>query len=83
MNTPRTDANESLTCKEGDPCIAPDFARQLETELIAMTALADRLAVAIRERDDWAQTMTPAEVETEKELAEALTAYDNSKKIIS
>ena len=30
--TPRTDANESITCKEGDPCIAPDFARQLETE---------------------------------------------------
>ena len=31
--TPRTDANESITCKEGDPCIAPDFARQLEREL--------------------------------------------------
>jgi len=30
--TPRTDANESITCKEGDPCIAPDFARQLERE---------------------------------------------------
>ena len=33
--TPRTDANESITCKEGDLCIAPDFARQLETELTA------------------------------------------------
>lgn len=31
--TPRTDANESITCKEGDPCIAPDFARQLERDI--------------------------------------------------
>lgn len=71
MKTPRTDANESLTCKEGDPCISPDFARQLETELIAMTALADRLAVI-------ADNMTfvayqPAEVR------EALAAYENQK----
>ena len=48
MKTPRTDANESLTCKEGDPCIAPGFARQLETELAAMTDLADRLAEALK-----------------------------------
>ena len=40
--TPRTDANESITCKEGDPCIAPDFARQLETELaVTRKFLAD------------------------------------------
>ena len=32
-DTPRTDANESITCKEGDLCIAPDFARKLEREL--------------------------------------------------
>lgn len=31
-DTPRTDANESITTKEGCPCIAPDFARQLERE---------------------------------------------------
>lgn len=31
--TPRTNANESITCKEGDPCIAPDFARQLERDI--------------------------------------------------
>lgn len=37
-DTPRTDANESVTCKEGDPCIAPDFARQLERELNAAKA---------------------------------------------
>jgi len=41
--TPRTDANESMTCKEGDLCIAPDFARQLEREL----------AEANKERDQW------------------------------
>lgn len=40
--TPRTDANESITCKEGDPCIAPDFARQLERELaVTRKFLAD------------------------------------------
>jgi len=33
--TPRTDANESITCKDGDLCIAPDFARKLERELNA------------------------------------------------
>lgn len=38
--TPRTDANESITCKEGDPCIAPDFARQLEHDI---TELNERL----------------------------------------
>jgi len=38
--TPRTDANESITCKEGDLCIAPDFARQLEREI---TELNERL----------------------------------------
>lgn len=32
-DTPRTDANESVTCKGGDPCIAPDFARQLERDI--------------------------------------------------
>lgn len=38
-DTPRTDANESITCKEGDLCIAPDFARQLERELNAAKGL--------------------------------------------
>ena len=50
--TPRTDANESITCKEGDPCIAPDFARQLEREnaeladIGAMTQEQKRVAIA-------------------------------------
>jgi len=40
--TPRCDANESITCKSGDPCIAPGFARQLERELtIAKQALEE------------------------------------------
>lgn len=43
--TPRTDANESLTCKEGSLCIAPDFARTLEREL----AEKDAQIVALRE----------------------------------
>jgi hypothetical protein len=67
MKTPRTDANEILTCKEGDPCIAPGFARQLETELAAMTDLADRLAEAI--------SQSPYD----EPLAEALAAYENHK----
>jgi hypothetical protein len=41
--TPRTDANESITCKEGDPCIAPDFARQLERDISELSfRLIDR-----------------------------------------
>jgi len=32
-DTPRTDANVSITTKEGCETIAPDFARQLEREL--------------------------------------------------
>lgn len=41
--TPRTDANESVTCKEGDPCIAPDFARQLERDIAELNErLIDR-----------------------------------------
>jgi hypothetical protein len=41
--TPQTDANESITCKEGDPCIAPDFARQLERERDEARELAREL----------------------------------------
>ena len=42
-DTPRTDANESITCKEGDPCIAPDFARQLERDISELSfRLIDR-----------------------------------------
>ena len=41
--TPETDANESITCKEGDPCIAPDFARQLERERDEARELAREL----------------------------------------
>ena len=41
--TPRTDANESITGKEGDPCIAPDFARQLERDISELSfRLIDR-----------------------------------------
>jgi hypothetical protein len=41
--TPRTDANESITCKEGDLCIAPGFARQLERDIAELNGrLIDR-----------------------------------------
>ena len=67
--TPRTDANESITCKEGDPCIAPDFARQLERENFKLRAILAAIAdadskkwgVTFAEFDDqfrpWAQNI--------------------------
>jgi hypothetical protein len=45
-----------------------DFARQLETELQAMTALADKMAEAI------------LQAPYDEPLAEALAAYENHKK---
>jgi len=84
VNTPRTDANESITCKEGDPCVAPDFARQLETELIAMTALADRLASGL---DDLTVVIGLVPIKGNREAlrtafdraCQALAAYENHK----
>lgn len=83
MVTPRTDAEEDkhgngnamhAHCHDSSHLSGDfaDFARQLETELAAMTALADRLAVI-------ADNMTfvayqPAVVR------EALAAYENHKK---
>ena len=51
MKTPRTDAERRALKKAKsypvDP-VSADFARQLETELAAMTAMADRLAEALQ-----------------------------------
>lgn len=50
MSTPRTDRNERIVLGGvgGDwKVVTSDFARQLENELIAATALADRLAEAL------------------------------------
>ena len=51
MNTPRTDAAilaDLYPILRGE-IVTADFARQLETELAAMTALADQMAEALRE----------------------------------
>lgn len=87
MKTPRTDANESLTCKEGDPCIAPGFARQLETELAAMTTLAERLAevIATCSVKGWFKAGDSDEVVvilSADKIRKALAAYENHKKQI-
>lgn len=44
MNTPRTDEAQYGTGR-----VSVDFARQLETELAIMTALADKLAETLSE----------------------------------
>lgn len=69
MKTPRTDAATKTTdWFTGEPVVVARFARQLETELAAMTALAEMLAEAI--------SQSPYD----EPLAEALAAYENHKK---
>lgn len=55
MKTPRTEAERRALKKAKsyppDP-VSAEFARQLETELSAMTALADRLAEALEASDE-------------------------------
>jgi hypothetical protein len=67
--TPRTDANESITCKEGDPCIAPDFARQLERELNAAKAKSEvcQCPLAIRLVGDGCERCNPEKAQEIKE----------------
>lgn len=50
MNTPRTDAaiNTGIYSTFEWEVVSANFARQLETELAAITALADRLAEALK-----------------------------------
>ena len=71
MNTPRTDSERRALKKAKsypvDP-VSAEFARELESELIAMSDLADRLAEAI------------CQAPYDELLAEALAAYDNHKK---
>lgn len=79
MKTPRTDAKIKTTdYLTGDPVVAADFARQLERELIAMTALADRLAEAL----DFTINGNTAKDQTPfiNASREALAAYENHKK---
>ena len=77
MKTPRTDAERRALKKAKsypvDP-VSADFARQLETELVTMTALADRLAKALSEAASYPVTGNWYS------LAEkALAAYENHK----
>ncbi len=55
MKTPRTDAERRRLKKTKsyppDP-VSAEFARKLETELAAMTALADRMAEALEASDE-------------------------------
>lgn len=73
MSTPRTDRNERIVLGGvgGDwKVVTSDFARQLENELIAVTALADRLAEALGD----------LATELRGTAKEALADYENHKK---
>ena len=79
MKTPRTDRNERIVLGGvgGDwKVVTSDFARQLETELIAMTALADRLAEAMKNSCNF-----PGCKNWHPESDNALAAYENHKKL--
>ena len=69
MKTPRTDEAQFGTGR-----VSVSFARQLETELATMTALADRLAESL-ERQLGFPNCSRAKVLSN----EALTAYENHK----
>lgn len=78
MKTPRTDAERRALKKAKsypvDP-VSSEFARKLEIELSAMTALADRLAEALSEAATYPVTGNWYS------LAErAIAAYENHKK---
>lgn len=85
MNTLRTDAAEILYsdcthahCQDESHLSGDfaDFARQLETELSAMTALADRMAEALREsRNTHLDTIERCPTI----VREAITAYETHK----
>ena len=67
MNTPRTDAAKFRIGDSDHFAVHVTHSEQLETELAAMTALADRLAEAI--------SHSPYD----EPLAEALDDYENHK----
>ena len=79
MNTPRTDAFEDSYWLNKTSHVDDVFAysRQLETELAAMTALADQMAEALRESRN-AHLDTIERCPTV--VREALAAYENHKK---
>lgn len=84
-NTPRTDAATKTTgWFTGEPVVVADFARQLETELQTMTALAERLAevIATCSVKDWFKARDSDEVVvtlSADKIRKALAAYENHK----
>jgi hypothetical protein len=79
VKTPRTDAERRALKKAKsypvDP-VSAEFARQLERKLAAMTALADRLAQALREsRNTHLDTIERCPTI----VREAITAYEAHK----
>lgn len=97
MDTPRTDAAEWDYYDECTPAdnmvVLADFARQLERELAAMTALANRLAEALEaikesakyvaNEDNYLHTeFDPCNhgIQIRDKAKEALAAYENHKK---
>lgn len=88
MNTPRTDAERRRLKKSKsyppDP-VSAEFARQLETELAAMTALADQMASGL---DDLTVVIGLVPIKGNLEAlrtafdraCQALTAYEAHKK---
>lgn len=85
MNTPRTDEAQYGTGR-----VSVDFARQLETELAIMTALADKLAealeglVAVNKNHNEALSKLIGKTLGWKDAylddsSEALSAYENHK----
>ena len=69
--------NERLTKQQADML---DTIVERQLEITRWQSLAERLATAIQERDYWAHTMHPAEVQTEEALKEALAAYESAAK---
>lgn len=51
--TPRTDKNEEWSELHGKDVVGSDFARQLETELAAVTEQRDRLAEALQKLNEY------------------------------
>lgn len=78
MKTPRTDAERRALKKAKsyppDP-VSAEFARQLERELVTMTALADKMAEALSEAASYPVTGNWY-ILAEK----ALASYENHKK---
>ena len=74
MKTPRTDAAEFRIRDSDHFAVHVTHARQLETELAAMTALADQMAAALREsRNTHLDTIERCPTV----VREALAAYEN------